>query len=102
MTTLDKKIGTAEFITRLADKGYTKKDSAVILADVLDVIYEAAREGESVNLMGFGCFKVKEMAAKDIVNINTGKRETVPAHMQVRFIPGLSLKAAAEASVQVK
>ena len=98
MTTLEKKIGTADFITRLADKGYTKKDSAIILADVLDVFYEAARNGEAVSLNGFGCMKVKLMSAKDIVNIQTGRRETVPAHNIVKFTPGLALKAAAEAA----
>ena len=96
MTTLENKIGTADFITRLADKGYTKKDCAIIVADVLDVFYEAIRNGESVNLTGFGCLKVKRVNDKDIVNIQTGKRETVPAHNVVKFTPGLALKAAAE------
>lgn len=92
---MEKKIGTADFVTRLADKGYTKKDSAVILADVLDVIYEAIKDGESVNLIGFGSFKIKKINAKDIINVNTGERCTVPAHNIVKFVPGLALKQAA-------
>lgn len=96
MTTLEKKIGTADFITRLADKGYTKKDCAIIVGDVLDVFYDAIRNGESVSLTGFGCLRVKRVSDKDIVNINTGERDTVPAHNVVKFTPGLSLKAAAE------
>lgn len=92
---MEKKIGTADFVTRLADKGYTKKDSAVILADVLDVIYEAIKNGESVNLIGFGSFKIKKINAKDIINVNTGERCTVPPHNIVKFVPGLALKQAA-------
>lgn len=92
---MEKKIGTADFVTRLADKGYTKKDSAVILADVLDVIYEAIKNGESVNLIGFGSFKIKKINAKDIINVNTGERYTVPPHNIVKFVPGLALKQAA-------
>ena len=98
MTTLERKIGTADFITRLADKGYTKKDSAIIVGDVLDVFYDAIRHGETVSLNGFGRMTVKFMKAKDIVNIQTGRRETVPAHNVVKFTPGLALKAAAEAA----
>ena len=96
MSESERVITTADFITRLADKGYTKKDCAIIVADVLDVFYEAIRNGESVNLTGFGCLKVKRVNDKDIVNIQTGKRETVPAHNVVKFTPGLALKAAAE------
>lgn len=98
MTTLERKIGTADFITRLADKGYTKKDSAVIVADVLDVFYEAAKNGETVSLNGFGQMRVKRVKPKDIVNIQTGKRETVPAHNVIKFTPGLALKGAAESA----
>lgn len=93
---MEKKIGTADFITRLADKGYTKKDSAVIVSDVLDVFYEAMKNGETVSINGFGRMRVKHVLPKDIVNIQTGKRETIPAHNVVKFTPGLALRAAAD------
>lgn len=96
MTYLSKKLGTADVVTRLADKGYTKKDSAVIIGDVLDVIYEAMENGETVSMNGFGRFSVRRMQTKDIININTGKRETVAAHNVIKFTPGAALKAAAE------
>lgn len=89
-------VTTADFITRLADKGYTKKDSAVILGDILDVIYEAVRDGEEVRLIGFGTFGTIETKPKKIMNIQTGKAETVAPHKKVKFKPGLSLKRAAE------
>ena len=92
---MGKRIGTADFITRLADKGYTKKDSAIIISDVLDVIYEAIRKGETVSLIGFGNFQVRRMKDKEIINIQTGERGIVPAHNTVKFTPGLAMKAAA-------
>lgn len=95
MKTLDKKIGRAEFITRLADKGYTKKDSVVILADVLAVISEAIGNGECVSLPGFGRFTIRRMKPKVIMNVSTGVRDTVPPRNYIRFTPGQSLKAAA-------
>ena len=87
---------TADFVTRLADKGYTKKDSAVILGDVLDVIYEAMRAGEEVRLTGFGVVGTVYTKPKKIRNIQTGKVETVAPHKKVAFRPGLALKRAAE------
>lgn len=87
---------TADFITRLADKGYTKKDSAIILGDVLDIIYEAIRTGEEVRITGFGSFSTIDTMPKEIRNIQTGELETVASHKKVKFKPGLSLKRAAE------
>lgn len=89
-------VSTADFVTRLADKGYTKKDSAIILADVLDVIYEAMRAGEEVRLFGFGSFGAIYTKPKKIRNIQTGKVDTVAPHKKVAFRPGLALKRAVE------
>lgn len=89
-------VTTPDFITRLADKGYTKKDSATVLGDFLDVIYEAIRAGEEVRLVGFGTFSVIDAKPKRIMNINTGKTEVVAAHSKLKFKPGTTLKRAAE------
>ena len=92
---MNKTITTAGFITRLADKGYTKKDSALILNDVLDVIYEAMRAGEEVRLTGFGSFSVIDTKPKRIMNINTGKPELVESHKKVKFKAGDVLRRSA-------
>lgn len=92
----DKVLTTADFITRLADKGYTKKDSSTVLYDVLGVIYEAIRAGEEVHLVGFGAFSAIDTKPKKIMNIQTGKQETVAPHKKIKFKPGLTLKRAAE------
>lgn len=91
-----KVITTADFVTRLADKGYTKKDSAVILADVLDVIYEAIRAGEEVKLFGFGSFSVSEYPAKMSHNVATGEMRMTAAHKRIKFKPFLALKYAVD------
>ena len=96
MNKTEKVVMTADFVTRLADKGYTKKDSAVILHDVLEVIYDALRAGEEVRLVGSGSFDSIETKPKKIMNIQTGKQETVAPHKKVKFKPGLTLKRAAE------
>ena len=73
-------ITTPDIVTRLADKGYTKKDSAIVLADVLDVIYEGLREGKRVRITGFGEFSVIEAKAKKIMNVNSGTPTILAAH----------------------
>lgn len=94
----NKKIMTADFITRLADKGYTKKDSAVIVADFLAVIYDAIEHGEEVRLIGFGAFSAKETKQKEFVDVTTGKKTISAPHKKVCFKPGEALKRAAEAA----
>ena len=87
-------------VTRIADKGYTKKDSAVILSDILDAICEAVADGYEVYLSGFGTFGSIETKARRARNINTGEDIIIPAHRKVKFKPGASLKRAAEGKAE--
>jgi len=92
---MNKVLTTADVVTRLADKGYTKKDSAVVLGDVLDVIYEAMSDGDEVRIIGFGSFSVIDAKAKRFVNVQTGELSSVPAHKKIKFKAGEALKRAA-------
>ena len=92
----EKIVTTADFITRLADMGYTKKDSSTVLYDVLKVIYNAISAGEEIRLIGFGSFSTIDTKPKKIRNVHTGKEETVATHKKIKFKPGLTLKRAAE------
>lgn len=89
---MDNKVLTADFVNRLADKGYTKKDSAVIIGDFLDVIYEAIGRGEEVKLTGFGTFSVKKAKSKDYVDVHSGERRTAKPHNKLSFKAGNALK----------
>ncbi len=92
----NKTVMTADFINRLADKGYTKKDSAIILADVLDIFYNAIENGEEVKLTGFGSICAKPTKAKEYLDVRTGERKVSRAHNKISFKPGMTLKRAAE------
>lgn len=91
-----KKMNMDGFITRIADKGYTKKDSVVILGDILDTICEAVADGYEVNLSGFGSFCSIETKERRARNIHTGENMIVPAHRKIKFKPGAALRRAAE------
>lgn len=83
-----------DIIERLALKGYTKKDAGIILDDIVRVITEALVGGESVQIHGFGTFDVKELAAREIVDLKTKNRSVVPAYKAPKFTAGKLLKRA--------
>ena len=54
-----------ELINAVAEtSGLTKKDSEVALNAILDTIQNAMKNGDKVQLVGFGSFEVKERAAR--------------------------------------
>lgn len=81
-----------DFINRLSQKGYTKKDSAVILDDMLLTIREALVEGESVFLRGFGIFEVRQRAPKKVLPPGKTEKVTIPGYAVPTFIAGKQLK----------
>lgn len=93
---MEKRVLTADFIERLADRGYTKKDSAVILNDVIAIVYDAIEHGEEIRIMGFGSLSVKKAKAREYVNVHTGERARVESHNKISFKAGDALKRAAE------
>ena len=80
-----------DFIDRLAEKGYTKKDAALITDDVLNEISEILASGESIRFHGFGTFEVKEMAEKRIRTPH-GEVKIVDSYHIPRFYAGNGLK----------
>ena len=80
-----------DFINRLAEKGYTKKDAALITDDVLNEISEILASGDSVRFHGFGTFEVKEMAEKRIRTPH-GEVKVVDSYPMPRFYAGNGLK----------
>lgn len=84
----------SDIIERSTKKGYTKKDSGVILDDLVGTIIEALVEGESVQIHGFGTFDIKEYASRETVDLQTKERITIPAYRAPRFTAGKLLKRA--------
>ncbi len=82
-----------ELIDALAGKtGFTKKDADKFLTAFQDVVVEALKNGESVNLVGFGVFKVVERPAREARNPRTGERISIPARRVPQFKAGKGLK----------
>ncbi len=72
----------------------SKKDSEAVIAAMLDAITGALKEGEKVQLVGFGSFEVKARAARTGRNPRTGEDVEIPASVVPVFKAGKALKDA--------
>jgi len=72
----------------------SKKDTEAVIAAVLDAITGALKEGEKVQLVGFGSFEVKARAARTGRNPRTGENVEIPASVVPVFKAGKALKDA--------
>ena len=84
-----------ELINAVAEtSGLTKKDSEVALNAILDTIQNAMKNGDKVQLVGFGSFEVKERAARTGKNPATGATIEIPASKAPVFKAGQAFKDA--------
>ena len=84
-----------QLIEAVATKANTKKkDAEVIINSLVDVITDALKDGEKVQLTGFGSFDVKERAAHDGINPFTKKTMHFPATKKPAFSASKALKDA--------
>ena len=84
-----------ELIAAVAEKAnITKKDSEAIVTATFDAIVDALKEGEKVQLVGFGSFEVKHRAARTGRNPKTKEAITIAASSTPAFKAGKALKDA--------
>lgn len=72
----------------------TQKDSAKAIDAVFDSILKALKDGDKVQLIGFGNFEVRERAARTGRNPQTGEEIQIAAGKVPGFKPGKQLKDA--------
>ena len=82
----------SELIAKIAEAGLTKKDAGIALEAALAAIGDALAKGESVQLVGFGTFGVKERSAREGRNPRTGEVVKIPAAKAPVFKAGKALK----------
>lgn len=83
----------AELVKAISDKsGLTKKDSEKALSGVIEAISESLANGESVQLVGFGTFEVRERKARAGINPRTKKKIQIAATTVPAFKAGKALK----------
>lgn len=85
----------AELVTAVAEKAeLTKKDTEKAIAGVIETITETLAKGESIQLVGFGTFEVRDRAARTGINPRTKKKIQIAATKVPAFKAGRALKDA--------
>ncbi|QSZ27556.1 HU family DNA-binding protein [Aceticella autotrophica] len=83
----------ADLITKMAEKcDLTKKDTEKALNAFVDSVQEALKQGERIQLVGFGTFEVRERAERKGRNPQTKEEITIPASKAPVFKAGKALK----------
>ena len=84
-----------ELIAAVAEKAeLSKKDAEIAVSAAIDVITDALRSGEKVQLVGFGTFEVSKRAAREGRNPQSGKVMQIAASKVPKFKAGKALKDA--------
>lgn len=83
----------SELVAVLAEKaGVTKKDAEKVLASFVDVIGDALKKGDKIQLVGFGTFEARKRAARTGKNPQTKAEIKIPATTVPAFKAGKALK----------
>lgn len=84
-----------ELVSAVAESAdLTKADASKAVNAVFDTITDAMKKDDTVTLIGFGSFVVRERAARDGRNPQTGKPMKIKASKVPAFRAGKGLKDA--------
>ncbi len=82
-----------ELVKAVADRAsISQVDAAKALDVFLDTIKGSLQSGDSVQLIGFGSFRVAERKARKGINPQTKKEITIAATKVPKFVPGKEFK----------
>lgn len=85
----------AELVAMIAESaGITKAQAQDSLNAITDSITDALAKEDTVSLIGFGTFSLRERSERKGKNPQTGAEITIPASKSVGFKPGKALKDA--------
>jgi DNA-binding protein HU-beta len=86
-------VNKAELVAKIAEKSeLTKKDAEKALNAFIEAVQEALKNGDKVQLVGFGTFEVRERAERKGRNPQTREEITIPASKAPIFKAGKALK----------
>ena len=85
----------ADFVAAIADAAELSRTEAANAVDAMvSVITKTLKKGETVTLVGFGTFEVRERAARQGRNPKTGETIEIAASKNPSFKAGKALKDA--------
>ena len=81
-----------DLVREVAKVVATKKEAEAVVDSVFGAITKALKEGDRVNLAGFGTFTVVDKPSRKGRNPKTGEEIDIAAKKVPKFIPGKGLK----------
>ena len=84
----------ADLVNAVAEVVSTKKEAQEAVDCVFETIKKALKKKDSVQIVGFGSFKVNKRDARKGRNPQTGEEIKIAARMVPKFVPGKALKDA--------
>ena len=82
-----------DLVAAMAEKAeVSKKDAEKVLKAFTDVVADALKNGDKVQLVGFGTFEVSERAAREGRNPRTRETMMIEASKAPKFKAGKALK----------
>lgn len=82
-----------DLINKIAEKTNMSKKSVDEMIDAfIETVVEAVKDGDKVQLVGFGVFEAVEKPERTGRNPATGETITIPASKAFKFKPGSNLK----------
>ncbi len=92
----------ADIVENIAERtGLTKTDTSLVVEGIIETLKEALVGGDSVEIRGFGTFKIKKRAARRARNPRTGEPVDIPAKYVPAFKASRELKDAVEEENEV-
>ena len=92
---MGKNMNKNELINAVADgAAISKKDADAAVTAFMDAVIHALKEGDKVQLVGFGSFEVRKRNARIGRNPRTKEEIEIPASIVPTFKPGKILKDA--------
>jgi DNA-binding protein HU-beta len=88
------KMNKGDMIQEVAEILGSKKDAKQVVDHVFDSIKTALKNGDSVQVLGFGTFKVQKTKARQGRNPQTGEAIQIAAKNVPKFVAGSALKDA--------
>jgi len=83
----------AELIEAIADKlGASKAEATDALQAVTDSVVAGVKADETVQIIGFGTFKISKRAAREGRNPQTGEKMQIKASKSIKFTPSSVIK----------
>ena len=86
-------VNKTQLIERIANNtGSSKSDAQKFFEEFLDTVTSSLKNGEDVQITGFGKFYVQQRESREGINPQTKQKMTIPASKVPKFTAGNALK----------